>query len=279
MTWIKIDDAFPNHPKIAGLSNEAFRAHVEALCYCGTYLTDGFIPSVIVSKNKIELAATELVEAGLWDISDNGYTIHNYLEYQSSKDEVKSAKEANKARSERYREKRELVTAESRVSHASPTHDESRAGDALVTHPDTDTDTDTDIDTEIRTSFGTELEIPLPRVNSAKEAVTRISLKLETARANGINAWNLSRLIEDEWDQLHTANDIGGCIALTSWYVSELQSRKLSTQEIARIGQMTKRFGRIALLAIDEAASKDLTDLVSYAFRIAQNQYKVKAGK
>jgi hypothetical protein len=36
---------------------------------------------------------------------------------------------------------------------------------------------------------------------------------------------------------------------------------------------MTKRFGRIALLAIDEAASKDLDDLVSYAFRVAQRMY------
>ena len=131
------------------------------------------------------------------------------------------------------------------------------------------------INTEITTSYGNKP----PRVKSAKEAVTRISNKLSDARANGINAWNLSRLVEDEWDVLHNTNDIGGCIALTAWYVSELQSRQLTQAEIARIGQMTKRFGRIALLAIDEAASKDLTDLVSYAFRIAQNMYKEKAGK
>jgi hypothetical protein len=49
--------------------------------------------------------------------------------------------------------------------------------------------------------------------------------------------------------------------------------------EIGRIGQMIKRFGRIALLAIDEAASKDLTDLVSYAYRVAQNMYKERQGK
>jgi len=114
---------------------------------------------------------------------------------------------------------------------------------------------------------------PAPRVKTAKEAVLRISDKLGQAREAGINAWNLSKLVEEEWDSLHTNNDIGGCIALTAWYVSELQSRKLESAEIARIGQMTKRFGRIALLAIDEAASKDLDDLVSYAFRIAQRMY------
>jgi hypothetical protein len=82
--------------------------------------------------------------------------------------------------------------------------------------------------------------------------------------------------VQDEWDKLYDANDIGGAIALTVWYVSELQSRKLNTSEISRIGQMTKRFGRIGLLAIDEAASKELDDLVSYAFRVAQNLYKAK---
>lgn len=118
-----------------------------------------------------------------------------------------------------------------------------------------------------------------PRVNSAKIAVSNISNKLAEARANGINAWNLSRLVEDEWDKLHDADDVGGCIALTVWYVSELQSRQLTSSEIGRIGQMTKRFGRISLLAIDQAASKELDDLVSYAMRVAQNLYKEKAGK
>ena len=115
--------------------------------------------------------------------------------------------------------------------------------------------------------------VALPRVKSARNAVEKISNKLAEARLNGVNSWNLSRLIEEEWDSLHSADDIGGCIALTIWYVAELQSRQLTSAEISRIGQMTKRFGRIALLAIDEAASKDLDDLVSYAFRIAQRMY------
>ena len=115
--------------------------------------------------------------------------------------------------------------------------------------------------------------IPAPRIKSAKEAVIRISNKLADAREAGINAWNLSKLVETEWDSLHLNNDVTGASALTVWYVSELQSRKLESAEIARIHQMTKRFGRISLLAIDEAASKDLDDLISYAFRIAQRMY------
>lgn len=118
--------------------------------------------------------------------------------------------------------------------------------------------------------------IPMPRVHTARASVERISNKLTEARAAGVNAWNLSKLVEEEWDALHGANDVAGCTALTAWYVSELQSRKLSSSEIARIAQLTKRFGRISLLAIDEAASKDLDDLVSYAVRVAQRMYEDK---
>lgn len=279
MTWIKIDDSFPNHPKVIGLSDKAFRIHITGLCYCGTYLTDGFIPMTAVAKwadENMEVIVS-LVVAGLWreDVSNNGFRIHDYLAHQTSKQQVEDKRGALRERQKRYRDKSKSDnTNESAydwgnaVTNAEVTPTEYRIQNTEYINTE-------DINTELSTSYGAKS----PRVKSAKDAVTRISDKLADARANGINAWNLSRLVEDEWDVLHNANDIGGCIALTAWYVSELQSRQLTQTEIARIGQMTKRFGRIALLAIDEAASKDLTDLVSYAFRIAQNLYKEKAGK
>ena len=41
MTWLRIDDAMVDHPKIIGLSDGAFRLHITALCYCARHLTDG----------------------------------------------------------------------------------------------------------------------------------------------------------------------------------------------------------------------------------------------
>ena len=282
MTWIKIDDSFPNHPKIIGLTDKAFRVHISGLCYCGTYLTDGFVPMTVAAKyaeGDISVL-NELVDAGLWKdrVEQNGFVIHDYLAHQTSKRQVEDKRNALRERQKRYRDKGKTVNTNdsdwdtyedgNAVTNAEITPTEYRIQNTEYINTE-------NINTEITTSFGTKN----PRVKSALDAVNRISSKLETARAGGINAWNLSRLVEDEWDTLHNTNDIGGCIALTAWYVSELQSRQLTQTEIARIGQMTKRFGRIALLAIDEAASKDLTDLVSYAFRIAQNLYKEKAGK
>jgi hypothetical protein len=322
MTWIKIDDSFPDHPKIISLSDLAFRLHIHALCYCGKFLTDGFISYQWVNMRlrddeAIEKPTDELEEMGLWIREEKGWQIHDYLTHQTSKEQVAVKRASLRERQKRYREKHAVSD-----NNAEPVDD--YWNNALITRPEYRIQNTEDRiqNTEVTTSTSTNLEIvktdndseilfigeeksakadssglaitslqkpiaetftpvpyltPSPRVKSAAKAVERVSLRLEEARKNGINAWNLSRLIEDEWDVLHNANDNGGCIALTVWYVSELQSRELSSSDIARIGQMTKRFGRIALLAIDEAATKDLNDLVSYAFRIAQNLYKEKA--
>lgn len=270
MAWIKIDDSFPDHPKVIGLSDLAFRLHIRGLCYSGKYLTDGFVPyqavnGMLSDNESIAKPSDELEEAGLWIRVEKGFQIHDYLAHQTSKRQVEHKREALRQRAKRYREKH------SNNGESEPIDDDGW-DNALLTEPEYRIQ-----NTENRIQI-TNKELPTPRVASAKRAVDAISNKLAEARANGINAWNLSKLVEEQWDALHNANDIGGCIALTAWYVAELQTRQLSSAEIGRIGQMTKRFGRIALLAIDEAASKDLTDLVSYAYRVAQNMYKERQG-
>jgi hypothetical protein len=198
----------------------------------------------------------ELVEAGLWLKVAKGWQIASYGEYQTPKSEVEKAKQANRERVNRWKEKQKG----------------NGINNGLLTDPHTQTHTHTH--TPINKEMMMEVEIPIPRVKTAKEATERIVLKLSEARKNGINAWNLSRLVEDEWDKLERADDMVGATALTVWYVSELQSRKLESGEIARIAQLTKRFGRLALLAIDKASSKNLDDLVSYSMVVAQDMYE-----
>ena len=276
MTWIKINDSFPDHPKVVGLTDSAFRTHLHGLCYCGRFLTDGFIPISAIKTIGTNKSIAELVDAGLWLESppSGGFFIHDYLEHQTSKKQVKDKQEALRERQKRYRARKSDDNFVSN-NETEPDDDwDNAVSNALVTRPEYRIQNTEDRiqNTDIKDNY-------FPRNKTAQQAVTNISNKLANARAQGINAWNLSKLVEDEWDVLHNTNDIGGCIALTAWYVSELQTRALTSSEIGRIGQMTKRFGRIALLAIDEAASKDLTDLVSYAYRVAQNLYKEKAGK
>lgn len=97
MTWVKLDDKMADHPKIVGLSDRAFRAHISALCYANRHLTDGVIPSTFLRVR----VAEELVTAGVWARFGDAYRIHDFLDYQPSKahiDEVKAKRiEAGRA--------------------------------------------------------------------------------------------------------------------------------------------------------------------------------------
>lgn len=82
MSWVRLDDQFTRHPKVARLSDKAFRAHVDALCYCACFLTDGYIPANEVKARGKVLAELTLE---LWARYENGYVIHDYLDYNLSR--------------------------------------------------------------------------------------------------------------------------------------------------------------------------------------------------
>lgn len=96
MSWVKLDDGFPDHPKIAPISDRAFRIHVRALCYCGRHLTDGFVPKAIVddiTRGK-QAVVNELLAAGLWHANGgSGYAINDFLDYNPSKADVESERQ------------------------------------------------------------------------------------------------------------------------------------------------------------------------------------------
>lgn len=101
MTWVRIDDQLPDHPKLARISARivphAGWLHVCALCYCSRHLTDGFVPDGIIPRlvtfgTQQSLAA--LQESGLWERTDGGYLLHDYLEYQPSREQVQAQRAA-----------------------------------------------------------------------------------------------------------------------------------------------------------------------------------------
>jgi hypothetical protein len=90
MTWVRIDDGFPNHPKIIGLSDGAFRLYITALCYSNAYLTDGIIPQKTLKKLSNSRHISALVEANLWEICGDDIKILGYDEYQFTKEKVET---------------------------------------------------------------------------------------------------------------------------------------------------------------------------------------------
>jgi hypothetical protein len=95
MTWVKLDDGYPEHLKVVGLSDRAFRADIEGWCYCARNLTDGLVPMVVALRWSRK-ALTELVAAGRWERLDDGYAIHDYLDYNPSKADVMAAADAKR---------------------------------------------------------------------------------------------------------------------------------------------------------------------------------------
>lgn len=101
MSWVRIDDAMPEHPKVLAAGPLAFALDVAAMCYSARNRTDGRIPRAKV-RLLIDLAdvrigrakadpmalADALVEAGRWRRDGDDFVIHDYLEYNPARDEI-----------------------------------------------------------------------------------------------------------------------------------------------------------------------------------------------
>ena len=113
MPWVKLDDHFDEHPKVARIGPLGIALQVAGLCYCNRNLTDGFIPRA-VARTLLDwqteqdgvlwtLARTSgmqgddvtaqwvidlLVDAGVWEEADGGYRVHDYADYQPTKEAI-----------------------------------------------------------------------------------------------------------------------------------------------------------------------------------------------
>jgi hypothetical protein len=102
MAWVRLDDAFPEHPKVIEVGGDAAWLHVCALAYCNRNLTDGKItegalPRLSDRRHPAKLARL-LVAVGLWDETDGGWVIHDYLDFQPSKAKVDAERRAARER-------------------------------------------------------------------------------------------------------------------------------------------------------------------------------------
>lgn len=97
LTWLRLDDVFHRHRKVAPLSDRAFRLHVTALLECCANGTDGHIdrrlPPTWPAFRKgraLDGAIDELVEAGLWEQSEDGWLAHDFLDWNPSAAQVRA---------------------------------------------------------------------------------------------------------------------------------------------------------------------------------------------
>lgn len=150
MTWVRLDDQFAQHPKLVTAGPLGIALFVAGLAYCNRNLTDGFIPwaaarlllswefrerngrlgTVSVTSGlagedvTTEYVATLLIASGLWTEIDGGYVVHDYLDYQPSKEQVLAERASSAERQQRYRNaKSNGVTngVTNGASHTTPT--------------------------------------------------------------------------------------------------------------------------------------------------------------
>lgn len=115
MSWARLEDSFPDHPKVAALSDTEFRLHVTAICYASRYHTDGHIPAAAIRVLRgTPKTADQLVRAGVWETAGDGWMIHDFLDYNPSRDEA-LAKRATRAEAGRLGGQRSGQTRRSKT--------------------------------------------------------------------------------------------------------------------------------------------------------------------
>jgi hypothetical protein len=147
MTWVRLDDRFPSHRKVALLSDRAFRLHVSAICWCAENLTDGHIGdrelALITRIRSVRATAKELQDAGVWDRVGDSWVIHDYLEYNPSREQVLLERKKNAERQERFRRRKNgkpTPPSNGRSNGVTPTS-EMHDGDTTATRRTHDGDT------------------------------------------------------------------------------------------------------------------------------------------
>lgn len=118
MAWVRFDDGFFRHPKVATAGRDARDLYMASVFYANQNLTDGFIPEGVIrmiaadagiaSHNK---AVKALVSVVMWEEVEGGYQIHDYLDYQQSAEQITVSRESNAKRQEEYRRRKRNATS------------------------------------------------------------------------------------------------------------------------------------------------------------------------
>ena len=83
MTWLRIDDGFTEHRKVLKLRRSERWTWLEILTYCARQNNGGRIPKAIsdVLRHVTNDFLERCVKAGLLDHHEDGYQVHDWLEY------------------------------------------------------------------------------------------------------------------------------------------------------------------------------------------------------
>ena len=97
MSWIKLDDQWMDHPKIIKVGRDARDVWLASITWCAKHLTDGYFPVELlpslatmagIDQANVKQIAEVLLDVCLWEFVDGRYLIHDYLEYNPTKEQT-----------------------------------------------------------------------------------------------------------------------------------------------------------------------------------------------
>lgn len=121
MTWTRLSDDFADKPSVMGLSDSAFRAHIEALVWCNKHTTNGLLPAAglrrILSADDPNTVTAELIEADLWLDEDGSYQV-DWTDQESAEDvEARRQEWARRSARQRRHNKGDHSTCDPKRCH------------------------------------------------------------------------------------------------------------------------------------------------------------------
>ena len=133
MSWVRLNDEMMSNPKIGHLGDRAFRVYISMLCWCSRHETDGAFDDVAMrmATTVVRCAPVlkELIAAELIERTTAGYLIHDYLEYQPSRQ--RKAEQRDSAAERKRRSRRDAARPATETDAAT-----SRARDPVPSRPD-----------------------------------------------------------------------------------------------------------------------------------------------
>lgn len=101
MPYAQIHTQAIRHRKVLSLSAPAFRLWVAGHCYCQEHLSDGFVPVVALVALGVPVKQTwvrELLVQGLWHATDLGYQVHDWRDWNATREQVETRRKAARDR-------------------------------------------------------------------------------------------------------------------------------------------------------------------------------------
>lgn len=106
--WFRVNDGLFSDPKWSKTASKSRALWVTAGSWCSQYLTDGNVP-----RNKLRAlggtpaAAQNLVDVGLWEETETGWSFHDWKDYNPSRETVLQQRAETAERVKKHRQKQQ----------------------------------------------------------------------------------------------------------------------------------------------------------------------------